>query len=195
MSEVLAPWRSPLQKALHLNRSQVFSRYFQLATVDLQGLPTNRTVVFRGFESNTNNLLIITDSRSEKILHLQKKNQGEICWYFTKTREQFRISGGITVIFHDNYNDYLSRLREQIWQQLSDKAKEQFSWATPGKRVKDNREINLENRELKIPLDNFCLLIFQPVKLDHLQLKGNPQNRHLYFLDEQKDWQVKEINP
>ncbi len=98
MAIYLAPWRTYLEKALHKNRSQTFSRYFQLATVNNQGYPTNRTVVFRGFLTDSNSLKIITDIRSEKFAHLQNNPQAEICWYFAKTREQFRIRGKIDLI-------------------------------------------------------------------------------------------------
>lgn len=195
MSEVLAPWRSPLQRALHRNRSLVFSRYFQLATVKKEGIPTNRTVVFRGFQAETNNLLIITDIRSEKINHLQQKPNAEICWYFPKTREQFRINGLIMIVFFNNKNPDLIKLRRQIWQQLSTKAKEQFTWANPGELVDQNQTYHQQDTELEKPLDNFCLLIFKPLKVDHLELKGNPQKRCLYLLDKHNSWQIKQVNP
>jgi pyridoxamine 5'-phosphate oxidase len=56
----LAPWRSPLSRALHRDGSKPHSRYFQLATVQANGHPANRTVVFRGFLNDTNQLKIIT---------------------------------------------------------------------------------------------------------------------------------------
>nr|WP_265264241.1 pyridoxamine 5'-phosphate oxidase family protein [Spirulina subsalsa] len=93
MSNALAPWRSPLSHALHRNRSQPFSRYLQLATITPDGYPANRTVVFRGFTPQGNALKIITDSRSEKFQQLHHSPWGEICWYFSQTREQFRLFG------------------------------------------------------------------------------------------------------
>jgi pyridoxamine 5'-phosphate oxidase len=45
----LAPWRSPLSRALYRNRNLPYCRYLQLATVRPNGQPANRTVVFRGF--------------------------------------------------------------------------------------------------------------------------------------------------
>jgi pyridoxamine 5'-phosphate oxidase len=62
----LAPWRSLLSRALHKNRSLPYARYFQLATVRADSRPANRTVVFRGFLEDTDQLKIITDSRSQK---------------------------------------------------------------------------------------------------------------------------------
>ena len=62
----LALWRSPLARALHRNRSLAFARYLQLATVRASGRPANRTVVFRGFLADTNQLKFIIDIRSQR---------------------------------------------------------------------------------------------------------------------------------
>ena len=37
----LAPWRSLITRALHQNRSLVYARYVQLATVRENGFPAN----------------------------------------------------------------------------------------------------------------------------------------------------------
>jgi pyridoxamine 5'-phosphate oxidase len=66
----LAPWRLPLARALHRNRSIPASRYLQLATVRSDGRPANRTVVFRGFAPDTDWLQFVTDSRSQKVEQL-----------------------------------------------------------------------------------------------------------------------------
>ncbi|MGY6528587.1 MAG: Npun_F5749 family FMN-dependent PPOX-type flavoprotein [Cyanobacterium sp.] len=193
MSNILAPWRSPLAKALHLNRAKPYSRYFQLATISPEDFPTNRTVVFRGFYDDTNWLQIITDIRSEKYQHLQKQPQSEICWYFTKTREQFRIHGVIDIITHQEKEPKMLHGRQQVWEKLSDNAKIQFTWANPGETLNDESAITPDN--LDNPLDTFCLLLFKPQKVDHLQLKGNPQNRYLYQLEEQNQWKMSPTNP
>ncbi|AFZ47634.1 pyridoxamine 5'-phosphate oxidase-related FMN-binding protein [Cyanobacterium stanieri PCC 7202] len=193
MTNNIAPWRSPLAKALHLNRSKPFSRYFQLATVTPEGLPSNRTVVFRGFYNDTNWLQIITDIRSEKYQHLQQQSRSEICWYFTKTREQFRIDGHIQIITHQEEEKIMLNARQEVWEKLSDNAKIQFSWANPGEKLNNESAITPEN--LDNPLDTFCLLLFKPQKVDHLLLKGNPQHRYLYQLDTQHNWIMTAINP
>ena len=158
MNETLAPWRAILSRALHRNRSLANARYFQLATINLQGKPTNRTVVFRGFFNGSNQLQIITDSRSEKINHIKNNSASEICWYFPKTREQFRITGNLTIIdeTHDNQTP-----RSTVWQNLSDSAKQQFTWPYPGQPLTNNQqnfcqEIPSNNQ----PLSNFILLLF-----------------------------------
>ncbi|KAL5209052.1 hypothetical protein ABZP36_004675 [Zizania latifolia] len=93
-----SPWRSLLQRALDANAHLKHSTFFQLATVGGGGRPSNRTVVFRGFQEHCDKIQINTDARSNKIGEIRNCPFGEICWYFTETWEQFRISGFIDVI-------------------------------------------------------------------------------------------------
>lgn len=183
MTQTIPKWRSYLQKALHKNRSQVFSKYIQLATVTQEGYPSNRTVVFRGFLENSNGLQIITDTRSEKYSHLEANPIGEICWYFAKTREQFRIRGKIDLITENSDNLTLKKARKQAWEKLSNSGKEQFYWLPPKqKKIEKEKERQIIDIDEKNPPSNFCLLLLNPHQVDHLELRGNPQNRYLYTL-------------
>ncbi|MGK7958113.1 MAG: Npun_F5749 family FMN-dependent PPOX-type flavoprotein [Crocosphaera sp.] len=193
MTAPLPPWRSILSRALHRNRSLPNSRYFQLATINIEGKPSNRTVVFRGFLNQSNQLQIITDSRSEKIAHINYHSAGEICWYFPKTREQFRIAGELTIIDETNQNQ---TPRLTVWNNLSDSAKQQFTWPHPGKSLTDNQQDFSQDIPANTqPLSNFVLLLFNPEKVDHLELRGNPHQRTLYYLDNLQNWITKAINP
>ncbi len=121
-----------MSRALHLHRSQPHARYFQLATVTPEGRPANRTVVFRGFLESTNQLKIITDLRSAKIAHIKHQPWVEACWYFSKTREQFRFKGTCSLVGVDNTNSIITQTRKKTWQNMSAKARSQFTWPTPG---------------------------------------------------------------
>ena len=192
----IAPWRSHLSRALHRNRSQPYARYLQLATVDPQGLPANRTVVFRGFLENSNQLQFITDFRSNKITHIQAQPWAEVCWYFTKSREQFRLFGKLILVTAADLEPALKLARQQVWQKLSDAARLQFAWPKPGdKRVGDPEAFFPDNPSAKEPVINFCLLLLDPEKVDHLELRGEPQNRCLYLLQQDKTWLTQAINP
>ncbi len=195
MSDFLAPWRSHLQRALHRNRSQIFSRYFSLATVTEAGYPANRTVVFRGFLDKSNKIEVVTDIRSEKFIHLSKNPQGEICWYFAKTREQFRIRGKVELITEKYEGERLLSQRQKAWEKLSQAGKEQFYWANPGTLLAENKEIIAFNIDEKKPAVNFCLLLFNPERVDHLELRSNPQNRHIYELTSEDKWLMNAVNP
>lgn len=181
-AEPIAPWRSPLGRAIHRNRALAFSRYLQLATVRADGSPANRTVVFRGFLAQTNHLMFVTDSRSEKIGQLNQQPQAEACWYFTKTREQFRISGTLTITAAETDYEVLAQARSQLWQKLSDAARLQFSWPEPKAPYSDPEAFDLPLPNAQTPLPNFCLLTLAATHIDHLELRGNPQRRTLYHL-------------
>jgi pyridoxamine 5'-phosphate oxidase len=191
-----ASWRSPLARSLHRHRTQPHARYFQLATITPEGDPRNRTVVFRGFLPGTNQLKMITDARSEKIVQIQHQPRGEICWYFTETREQFRFSGRLTLVDAADRDPARQQERQQTWQTLSDAARLQFAWPAPEQpRIDDPRAFSPTLPEKEYPLPNFCLLLFDPERVDHLELLGNPQNRWLYRRDRDLTWIVREVNP
>jgi PPOX class probable FMN-dependent enzyme len=196
MSETLAPWRSLLARSLHLNRALPNARYCQLATLTLEGKPANRTVVFRGFREGSDCLQMITDRRSEKIPQILQCPQGEICWYFPKTREQFRLSGTIILITAEETHIHHRQARDRVWQELSDAARLQFAWPCP-KQPRPDFPVAFtpELPSAKEPDENFCILLFEAMTVDHLQLKGNPQDRTLYTRTHSGHWQMEAVNP
>jgi PPOX class probable FMN-dependent enzyme len=193
---MLAPWRSPLSSAIHRNRSKPYSRYFQLATVNPAGYPANRTLVFRGFlDDEQNRLKMITDARSAKIQEIEHQPLAEICWYFTKTREQFRLLGKLQLVTAQETNFDLQQARELTWHKLSDSARAQFSWPDPAQPMADKSAFAVEPNNINTPHNNFCLLLLTPHKVDHLQLKSDPQQRFVYTLQEDRTWTNQAVNP
>jgi pyridoxamine 5'-phosphate oxidase len=192
----LAPWRSLLARALHRNRSLVYARYAQLATVRNDGRPANRTVVFRGFLEPTQQLKFITDRRSEKVGQILAQSWGELCWYFPTSREQFRLSGKLTLVQADCADPELAKARQMQWHDLSDAARGQFDWPDPGKLRSEAASFNQPPPDPLQPLPNFCLLLLDPTEVDHLELRGDPQNRCLYrYQPETAEWLVESVNP
>lgn len=190
----LAPWRSALARALHRNRSLVYSRYAQLATVRPDGRPANRTVVFRGFWGETNQLKFITDRRSEKIGQIDRHPWGELCWYFPNTREQFRLQGQLTLVTAETIDLALQTARKTAWQELSDAARSQFTWPTPGQPREEQAAFEQPSPSSTEPLADFCWLLLDPIQVDHLELRGNPQNRW-HYLYEDHQWNQQTVNP
>lgn len=190
----LAPWRSPLTRALHRNRSLPYARYLQLATVQPNGHPANRTVVFRGFLEDTNQLQFVTDARSEKVVDIDHCPWGEACWYFPHTREQFRLAGTLVLVQETDPDPNLQRARQRSWQSLSDAARAQFTWPHPGKPRSDDG-FHAPLPDAIAPLSHFCLLLLYPHQVDHLELRGEPQNRCLYRLNSTLEWSIQTINP
>ena len=191
----IAPWRSPLARALHLNRRLAYARYLQLATVRADGRPANRTLVFRGFQADSDRLKFVTDSRSQKPEQIEHQPWAEACWYFPETREQFRLHGYLTLVKADNPDAVLQQARQTAWQETSDATRLQFTWPDPGKPKADAAFEQAPPNEIE-PLANFCLLLLNPVIVDRLELHGEPQNRTIYEWDEiQQTWTVQMVNP
>jgi pyridoxamine 5'-phosphate oxidase len=143
MTEIVYPvWRQRLARSLHVNRSQVPAKHYQVASVSSSGRPKNRTMVFRGFLSNTQSLLSVTDLRSDKIEEWQGggKSHFEICWYFSGSREQFRLAGEVVLISNcldTHYKDPVlgkqtkESLLKQQWSNLSTNAQQPFYSSSP----------------------------------------------------------------
>ncbi|HEY9737958.1 MAG TPA: Npun_F5749 family FMN-dependent PPOX-type flavoprotein [Trichocoleus sp.] len=191
----LAPWRPLLARALHRNRSRPYSRYLQLATIRPDGRPANRTVVFRGFMQDTSTLTFVTDTRSEKMAHAAHQPWAEACWYFTETREQFRIAGDLTLVTAQESTSALQLARQQAWESLSDAARIQFTWPSPGQPRAPQSAFEAPAPHPSIPPESFCLLLLRPHLVDHLELRGNPQNRTHYQQIEPDQWTTVAVNP
>lgn len=194
MTEI-ASWRSPLGRALHRNRSLVYARYVQLATVQANHRPANRTVVFRGFLEDSNALKFVTDRRSRKVEQIAENPWGALCWYFPKTREQFRISGELTVVSATESDKNLLYLREVAWLALSEGARTQFAWPHPGQPLDTFEKVPQKIANLTDSLESFCLLLLTPHEVDHLSLCENPHHRFSYTLQSDGKWAQQTLNP
>ena len=192
---LLTPWRSPLECALDQNSSLAYARYLQLATVRADGRPANRTVVFRGFIEYTNQLKFVTDARSQKAVEIEHQPWAEACWYFPITREQFRITGSLKLVGGYDRDSVLQQARASSWQELSNAARLQFAWPHPSKPRADAAAFKPQPLDAVEPLADFCLLLLDPVQVDHLELLPDTQNRWLYHQDSDQSWSTQAINP
>ena len=161
--------------------------------------PANRTVVFRGFLAGTNQIMMISDRRSQKTKQIRQNPNAEACWYFTKSREQFRIAGQLALVTAETSDPSLLKARKQLWQNISDNARIQFAWPQP-KAARDAEAsadaFNPSPPNEKEPLETFCLLLLAPHSVDYLSLRGDPQTRRLYKKDSpQSTWQTATVNP
>jgi pyridoxamine 5'-phosphate oxidase len=195
----LTAWRSALTAAIHRNRSLPNSRYAQLATIGSDGKPANRTIVFRGFVDDvmpdrSNDLKFVTDRRSEKVGQIAQNAWGELCWYFPKTREQFRVLGELSIVDFTAPNPAAQKLRRMTWHNLSDSARSSFAWPEPKHDRADASAFAPQELDPHQPIDDFCLMLLSPTAVDHLQLKGEPQNRCSHQRI-QGQWEQRSVNP
>lgn len=198
LSALSSPWRVLLQRALDANAHIRHSTYFQLATVGAGGRPANRTVVFRGFLEHCDKIQINTDARSNKIGEIKSGPFGEICWYFTDSWEQFRISGSIDVVDSSSTDPAKLQHREKAWFSSSVKSRLQYLGPRPGIPILDNEQVkDVHLDPLAGPVDAFCLLVLDPEKVDYLNLKSN---QRLLFTRGQTDdgsngWMAAKVSP
>merc|ERR1711962_1330770 len=106
-------WRSLIEASIAKSRKIRGSNYVQISTVNKDGEPRCRTVVFRGFlhganlpkehpmsSENGGNfegkpvvMKMCTDLRSKKVEEVAHQPISEMVWWFPKTSEQYRIRG------------------------------------------------------------------------------------------------------
>jgi len=193
VSFIFPKWRQRLARSLHLSRSKSESKYVQIATYGPQLGVQNRTVVFRGFVENSHILQCITEKDSDKYRALKSCKSSEICWYFTKTREQYRLSVHTQLVDCDN--DELG-LRQQMWNKLSAAAKMSFiDNQVYGQEVNINyssSENVINSQKEQIP-ENFILILCKVYSVDYLIL-SEPHRRYKSFC-ELDEWIEESVNP
>ncbi|CEM11802.1 unnamed protein product [Vitrella brassicaformis CCMP3155] len=200
-------WMRAVEKNIHQNRNNPPAKWFQLATIDETSRPRCRTVVFRGFVDKTSPeglIKIITDARSQKVGQVERNPAAEACWYFERSRDQFRIAGNLRVVSPQETDERWARERVNTWKALSDNARIQFVWPEPRAPrppdADDQADFYPPAPDPSSPPDTFCLVILTPESVDYLQLKPNPQLRHLFTrrVDEssgQMCWDECRVNP
>ncbi len=166
-----------------------------MATVNAQGRPANRTLVFRGFVNETSQLTFATDLRSPKTSELAQSPWAELCWYFPVTHEQFRIAGPITVVGPEATDHVLAAARRDAWRALAEATRVTFTWPEPGLPRDQHVPFPTEHPDAEAPLSHFGLLVLDPHSVDFLEIHGYPQNRWEFERDEAGLWSGLEVNP
>jgi PPOX class probable FMN-dependent enzyme len=188
---IVPVWKQRIQRSLHLGRSKHESKYFQVASVSKAGSPKVRTMVFRGF-GEQHCLFAVTDTRSDKVEDFKHQAQSQICWYFAKTREQYRFDCTVDCISEGEvYKEY--------WDKLSESAQLSFYAPAPkvpfGDSISAPEKVNSSDTPMAIS-EHFAVIRFQPNFSDYLDLKSKPQHRELEHLEPSlNQWQLTRVNP
>jgi hypothetical protein len=151
---------------------------------------------------------MITDARSEKVLHAKTNNAMEMVWWFGKTSEQYRIAGEVQFIGAghveaDGDEELATELliaRKQQWGNLSDMARQQFYWGQPGVAHGTGAAAaaappaggrDAEGKVLPVP-DTFLLMLLWPKSVKYLRLTDNfAQNDQMV----EGKWVAGRVNP
>jgi pyridoxamine 5'-phosphate oxidase len=194
MTKTPLHWRDLLASAQQ-NNPEAHNRFAQLAT--LQGAeeprPAVRTVVVRFFLDD-GRLLISTDMRNEKVTELAANPACELCWYFTQSREQFRISGRAHVVSAADARceAKLDAALQRTWTERSSAAQQSATWPQPKRRLDELSLFELAVPEQ--PPEHFALLLLDVTSVDYLNIASQPHQRVAYSkLGGQ--WMPRAINP
>ena len=181
---IMPPWISNIISAQRKESKINSSKWIQLATIGLDNTPRVRTVVFRGW-SESYEMEIYTDKRSQKYYELILNNKVELCWLFSKAKCQFRFRG--TSRFEINDEKLIH------WNQLNDKSKKMWSWPCPGDPFIFYDKNDLSRNEKEEPSNNFTLLKINITEVDQLLLHKPIHIRRMWTL--KNKWVEKRINP
>jgi PPOX class probable FMN-dependent enzyme len=214
----LTPWREAIEVSIAKSRKIRGGNYVQLSTIDYEtNEPRCRTVVFRGFQplephSNMDShsaatakkpcvMKMITDSRSSKVKELISSSVSELVWWFSQSSEQYRIRGRIQLVGEDTEDDYLRQARKEQWGNLSDSAREQFYWTTPGILYQEQTSIEIPKGgrddftgSVLPPPKEFLLMLLHPSHVDYLRLSDNYRQIDELDIDSEL-WNAKRVTP
>ena len=180
----MPPWLSLISSAQRKESKYNSSRWVQLATIGIDNTPRVRTVVFRGW-SDSYEMEIYGDKRSQKFNELDLNNNVEICWLFFNAKCQFRFRGTSRIDLGKN--------AKRHWEELSEKSKSMWSWPCPGDHCVLEQTDDLPvkaNEDLSI---NFGLLKIDITHVDQLLLHKPIHKRRRWIRE--TVWIEKRINP
>tara|TARA_Y100001968_G_scaffold93612_1_gene84152 strand:+ start:16 stop:564 length:549 start_codon:yes stop_codon:yes gene_type:complete len=177
---IIPSWFSQLNSA---QRKESKSS-IQLATIATDNTPRVRTVVFRGW-SNTYEMQIYSDKRSQKFEELALNNNVEICWLFNKPKSQFRFRGKSSID--------LSKKNLRHWDQLSDESKLMWNWPSPGDQFDFDQLEDISVNAKKEISNNFAVLKIEITQVDQLVLSKPIHIRRRWI--RKNEWIEERINP
>ena len=180
----MPPWLSHISSAQKNDKYINSSRWVQLATVGLDNTPRVRTVVFRGW-SDSYEMKILTDKRSQKYHELERNSNVEICWLFPKSKCQFRLSGTSRI---DLGKDNLRH-----WEKLDNKEKAMWSWPDPGILYNYRQKVDLDATNNLEKSVNFLLLKIEISCVEQLILRKPIHLRRRWL--RKNNWFEEWINP
>lgn len=136
MSELqVTNWINKIKTSIAASKATRGWNYIQVASCGRENLPTNRTVVFRGWQHDYRALKFTTDKRSQKFEHFVENPLAEVVWWFPQTGEQYRLRGKIQLITSDEKDLEVKKYRAQTWREHGNKQREAFFMPGPHLKV------------------------------------------------------------
>ncbi len=158
LHEIFSELKHEIRGAVHKKRHPF--KYITLSTIDKQNSPRSRTVVLREVSENLD-CIFFTDSRSEKVAHIENNQKACILAYHPKKLMQLRLDGKLVQV---NDPDEIKRL----FQKVSEKAiKDYTTVQAPGSAINNPDQVDYVSRQENY----FKALKFIPDEIEYLRLK------------------------
>lgn len=155
---------------------------FTLGTVGLDHTARLRTVVLRKFSSELH-LIIFTDDRSKKIVHLKENNKVGLLFYNPQKMLQLRIEGLATILRDP-------ATKEKYWGGIEPKSRRDYTTTSPPGSIISGPE-SIEYLDSK---DHFCAVEITPFKIEYLKLQ-NPNHLRMRFSRLHNNWDAEFLVP
>ena len=181
-------WLKVLRDALHADFGREQPRIAMLATVDRAGAPHARAVTCRRIDDD-GRLFAVSDSRSEKGVHVRGDERVELVFWLAHQRAQFRVAGAMHVISVGQDE----QLRRELWRELSDATRSMFFWPTPGIAMASDDEYPQAVSADVSPPTTFEVLILTPQQVERLLTATHPHRRRRWRAD--SNWSGVDVNP
>jgi hypothetical protein len=138
--------------------------------------------------------MISTDLRNEKVAELATNPNCELCWYFTDSREQFRISGRAHVVSAADARceAKLEAAMMRTWNERSAASRQSTTWPQPMRRLDEPAQF--QRAVPTEPPEHFALLLIDVVSVDYLNIASQPHQR-VAFSKLGGQWMPRAINP
>jgi len=142
----------------------------KIATVTLDGRPTQRTVVLRDADAESRQLRFHTDQRSTKVREIANNPAVSVLFYDPETQVQIRIDGDATVHAGD-------AVAEAAWAETRHFSKACYlAPNAPGTPVSEPPVApSYDADEDQIAYENFCAVVISVSRLEwmHLAVQGH----------------------
>ncbi len=157
-------------------------RYGVLATLGLEKMPRQRTIVIRMVDHSLN-LFFYTDMRSKKVLHIKENNRVSLLFYHPEKMLQIRIEGLATIIKNQN-------MLNEHWQNVHEAGQKDYTTkATPGSILP-----NPDTMEYLDDTHHFCMVSVEPFKIEYLKLK-RPNHLRIRYSKKGTSWESEFLVP
>jgi len=184
----LPPWRPLLKAAQQRDGRSPSVRWLQLATIATDGTPRVRTLVFRGWHTDSA-LLLFSDARSDKIEDLRHQPAAEVCWLFAKAKQQFRLRGVIRQLTSEQDPAFTTH----CWRTMRDGGRALWSWPQPGAALDLDADFPSQVPEHAEPPSHFWVLSLQVAEVELLDLTQHPHRRSRWCVADR--WLEHRLNP